>query len=173
MTRVPTLLFTGPVGVGKTTVAAEASRLLSERGILHALVDLAHIGLFFPPPTDDPWNERLVHTNLACMWASFARAGAERLVLSRVLEARSLLARIEAAVPGADVTVVRLRAPVEELHTRIRARESGRDPRWYLDAAAALADSLERNRVEDHLLENAGRPAAETAGEALRRAGWL
>ncbi|HEY6279639.1 MAG TPA: hypothetical protein VIX86_25295 [Streptosporangiaceae bacterium] len=30
---VPVLIFTGPVGVGKTTVALEASRLLEESGI--------------------------------------------------------------------------------------------------------------------------------------------
>jgi predicted kinase len=171
--RVPVLLFTGPVGVGKTTVAAEASRLLAERGVRHALVDLAHIGLFFPPPEDDPWDERLVQANLACMWANFQKAGAERLVLGRVLEARSLLGRIEAAVPGADVTVVRLRAPVEVLHARIRARESGRDAEWYLEAAASLAGTMDRDPVEDHLLDNVDRPAADVAADALRLAGWV
>jgi adenylylsulfate kinase-like enzyme len=38
---VPVLLVTGPVGVGKSTVAAEAARLLRQAGVPHALVDLA------------------------------------------------------------------------------------------------------------------------------------
>jgi adenylylsulfate kinase len=41
---VPVLLLTGPVGVGKSTVAAAAARLLRQTGIPHALVDLAWIG---------------------------------------------------------------------------------------------------------------------------------
>jgi adenylylsulfate kinase-like enzyme len=38
---VPVLLVTGPVGVGKSTVAAEGARLLRQAGVPHALVDLA------------------------------------------------------------------------------------------------------------------------------------
>jgi DNA polymerase III delta prime subunit len=171
--NVPVLLFTGPVGVGKTTVAAEASGLLSDRGIRHALVDLAHIGLRFPAPADDPWNEQLVHANLASMWSNFERTGAQRLILSRVLETRALLARIETAVPGAVVSVVRLRAPLDVLHARILARESGRNPRWYLDAASSLATTMEHERVEDHVVDNVDRPAAEVAAEALGLVGWL
>jgi adenylylsulfate kinase-like enzyme len=35
----PTILITGPVGSGKTTVAIEASALLEAARIVHALVD--------------------------------------------------------------------------------------------------------------------------------------
>jgi hypothetical protein len=171
--RVPVLLLTGPVGVGKTTVAEEGSSLLLEAGIAHALVDLGHIGQAGPPPPDDPWHERLTHRNLACMWANFRDAGAERLLLCRVLEARSLLRRIEEAVPGAAIIVVRLRAPLPLLHERIRGREAGRDPGWYLGAATSLAESMERCPVEDHLIDNVARPAREVAAEALQLAGWL
>jgi hypothetical protein len=91
---VPVLLVTGPVGVGKTVVTGEAARLLSEAGIPHAMADLAVIGACWPPPADDRWNEVLIHANLACMWGNFRRAGARRLLLCRVLEARSLLRRV-------------------------------------------------------------------------------
>ena len=36
-------------------------------------------------PADDPWNERVSHRNLACMRANFRQAGADRLILVRVL----------------------------------------------------------------------------------------
>lgn len=170
---VPVLLFTGPVGVGKTTVAGEASRLLAENGIKNAAIDLALIACCYPAPAGDPWNERLLHANLACMWENCARAGAGRLIVSRVLEARSLLGRIQAAVPGAVVTVVRLRAPVDVLHRRIAVRESGRDAQWFLDAATALASTMEQDALEDHVVDNLNRTAAETAREALLLAGWL
>jgi hypothetical protein len=175
MTRdsVPVLLITGAVGAGKTTITGEASRLLREAGIAAAAVDLAVIGNCWPPPPDDQWNEDVIHRNLACMWANFRQAGAGRLLLCRVLETRSLLTRVEEAVPGAEITVVRLRVPLETVRARITARESGRDPQWYLGAAEYLTTRLEEARVEDHVVANHGRPAADVAAEVLRVSGWL
>ena len=170
---VPVLLVTGPVGVGKTAVAGEASRLLREAGVPHAMADLAVIGVCWPPPGDDPWNEVLIHRNLACIWANFRQAGAGRLLLCRVLEARSLLRRVAGAVPGADITVVRLRAPQALVRERILARETGRDPQWYLDTAAYLFDRMEHAGVEDHVVDNDDRPVAQVAADVLRVAGWL
>jgi hypothetical protein len=172
-THVPVLMVTGPIGVGKTVVTGEAARLLSEAGIPHAMADLAVIGACWPPPPDDEWNEELIHANLACMWRNFRRAGARRLLLCRVLEARSLLGRVADAVPGADITVVRLRAPRELIRTRILAREAGRDPQWYLDAASYLVDRLEQAGVEDHVVDSGDRRIAEVAADVLRAAGWL
>jgi len=111
MESVPILLITGPVRIGKSSVLFEAARLLREARVPHAAVDLAQIGAAWPPPADDRWNERIAHRNLACMWSNVREAGAERLLLERVLEARSLLRHVVAAVPGARITVVRLRAP--------------------------------------------------------------
>ena len=131
------------------------------------------IGGCWPTPPDDPWNEDLIHSNLACMWTNFQQAGAGRLLLCRVLEARSLLTRVTEAVPGAAITVVRLRAPLEEVRARIAAREAGRDPQWYLDAAEYLTGRLEDARVEDYVVDNHDRPVEETAAEVLRVVGWL
>jgi hypothetical protein len=123
------LLITGPVGVGKSTIAAEAAWLLRQADVPHALVDLDRIEQCWPVPADDPWNERVSHRNLACMWANFREVGADRLIFVRVLETRSLLRRVTEAVPGAQITVVRLRAPLAVLHERIRSREAS-DPEW-------------------------------------------
>jgi hypothetical protein len=169
---VPVLVITGPVGVGKSTIAAEAAWLLRRAGVPHALVDLDRIEQCWPVPADDPWNERVSHRNLACMWANFRQAGADRLIFARVLETRSLLRRVTEAVPGAQITVVRLRAPLAVLHERIRGREAG-DPEWFLGAATHTEEVFERAQVEDHLVDNENRPAAVVAGEVLQRVGWL
>lgn len=54
---VPVMLITGVVGVGKTTVTDEASWLLAQAGIPHAMVALAVIGGCWPTQPDDEWNE--------------------------------------------------------------------------------------------------------------------
>jgi hypothetical protein len=169
---VPVLVITGPVGVGKSTIANEAAWLLRQADVPHALVDLDRIEQCWPVPADDPGNERVSHRNLACMWANFRQAGADRLILVRVLEARSLLRRVTKAVPGAQFTVVRLRAPLAVLHERIRSREAS-DPDWFLDAATHTAEVFERAQVEDHLVDNENRPATVVAEEVLYRVGWL
>jgi hypothetical protein len=70
---VPVLVITVPVGVGKSTIAAEAAWLLRQADVPHALVDLDRIEQSWPVPADDPGNERVSHRNLACMWATSAR----------------------------------------------------------------------------------------------------
>jgi adenylylsulfate kinase len=172
---VPTLLITGPIGVGKTSVLYEAVRRLRAAQRPHAAVDLDSIAEAWPPPTDDPWNERLTQRNLACMWANYRDVGAERLLLARVLEARSLLRYVTAAVPHADITVVRLRAPWEVVEARIRYREQerGRDPSWFLEAAAYLVEAMDQSDSADYVVETADRPIGEVAGDVLRITGWL
>jgi chloramphenicol 3-O-phosphotransferase len=126
----------------------------------------------FPEREDDPWNERLAHQNLACMWRNFRAVGTERLIVTRVLEARSLLTRIADAVPGAEVVVVRLRAPLDVIEARIRGRDHAH-PGWFLAAAAALVPAMDDQRVEDHLVDNAALSIEATAHAVLGVTGWL
>jgi hypothetical protein len=57
-TSVPVLVITGPVGVGKSTIAAEAAWLLRQADVPHALIDLDRIEQSWPVPADDPGNEK-------------------------------------------------------------------------------------------------------------------
>jgi hypothetical protein len=169
---VPVLVLSGPVGAGTSTIGAEAARVLREADMPGAFVDLAVIGQAWPEPVEDRWQERLVHANLACMWRNFAAAGARRLVVCRVVEDRSLLGRIEAAVPGAEMTVVRLRVPRATLHARLRAREAPRNAEWYVDAASYLVDRMEAAALDDHVVDNDAHPT-EVGVAILRLIGWL
>jgi predicted kinase len=169
---VPVLLITGPVGVGKTTVAGEVSALLARAGVAHALVDIDGLSECYPAPPDDPFNEALALRNLAAVWANYRAAGAGRLVLARVLESRDDLERYRAAVPGAVIQVVRLRASVDTLTGRVRRREAGAGLAWHVARAAELAAQMDRDRVEDAVIETDGRPLADIARDVLARAGW-
>jgi len=136
-------------------VAGEVANLLGEAGIAHAFVDMDALRWCFPAPPGDRF-----------------RVGIGRLILADVLEDRAALARYERAVPGAAITVVRLRAPVATLAAQVARRETGAGLAWHLARAAELAAQMDRDRVEDLLIDTAGRPTAAIAREVLARAGW-
>lgn len=169
---VPTMLITGPLGVGKTAVAAEVSELLDQAGVAHALVDVDGLRWCYPRPSLDPFRVELAMKNLAAIWANFQAAGAARLILADVLEAREHLERYRAAVPGAAFTVVRLQASLSALEDRLKGRETGSALARHLRRAAEVAALMERNHVEDILVETDSKAVAAIAHEVLLRSDW-
>ncbi len=169
---IPVLLVTDPVGVGKTTVGGEVSALLSRAGAAHAFVDVDSLRWCHPSPPHDPFRTALGLQNLAAVWANCQAAGAERLVLASVIESRDELAGYQAAVPGAAILVVRLRAPVATLTDRVARREVGAGHEWHLRRAAELAAQMDRDRVEDIVVETEGRSVPAVAREVLARSTW-
>jgi hypothetical protein len=168
---VPTLLITGTVGVGKSTVAAEISDVLADLKIPNVAVDLDALVWQWPPTSE--WNGDLMFENLAALWPNYQAHGATRLILAGVLEDPAELVRYRAAVPGAEITVCRLVAPeavrLDRLHGRMPAGPS-RD--WHLGRTVELERILDRLAVEDFAVENGARPVREVALEVLARAGW-
>ncbi|MDE3111720.1 MAG: hypothetical protein KGK34_02135 [Chloroflexota bacterium] len=170
---VPTIIVTGPVGVGKTTVAEQMGYLLLDAKIPHANIDFDRLTACYPRPADDDrWGTKLGLRNLAALWTNFHAAGARRLLIASVIEARSELEGIRDAVPGADILVVRLRAAPGTLHARIRHDRHG-DIEWDLHRAVELAEQMDARPVEDMLVETQDRDPTDIAREILRRAGWL
>src|SRR5437899_10227382 len=78
--NVPTIIVTGPVGVGKTTVAQEMGLLLLDAKVPHATVDFDQLTACYPRPADDDrWGTKLGLLNLAALWKNYERSGARRL----------------------------------------------------------------------------------------------
>ena len=177
MPLVPTVLITGPPGAGKTTVGAELSTRLHEPPVPHAFIDLDALSYAFPPPRDDRFNQRLVLRNLRDVWRNFAAAGATHLILARVLETRDELEGYQRAVPGAAITVVRLVAPIETLQARLLHRYSGvgadRDAMWHVNRAEELAPLMDKEGVEDVLIQTEGRSPGEIAEDIRALSGWV
>lgn len=170
---VPTIIVTGPVGVGKTTVAQEMGLLLLDAKVPHANVDFDQLTACYPRPADDDrWGTKLGLANLGALWKNYALSGARRLIIARVIESRGELERFRQAVPGADIVVVRLRAAPETLQARVRQRRQG-DMEWHLNRAVELAPLMDAERVEDMLVETDGRDPTSIAREVLRHVGWL
>jgi molybdopterin-guanine dinucleotide biosynthesis protein len=174
LVTVPTILVTGPVGVGKTTLIAEMSAVLGEAQVPHAAVDFDHLTASFPrPASDDQWGTQLGFANLAAIWRNYQAAGARRLLIARVIEARPELEGFRTAVPGAEITVVRLRASLATLHTRLRGRGQGSGLQWHLDRAVELGPQMDESPVEDLLVQTEDRDPTTMAREILVELGWL
>jgi adenylylsulfate kinase len=158
------ILVTGPVGSGKTTVLYALDELLAERPEPYALVDLDWLS-WVRPAADTITVREALRENLAALRETYRRARVERFVLSRALATGEELDEIADALSGAELVVVRLVVPRATLEARLRARDNG------AQLAEHLAMLDEPPAFEAHEID-ADRPAAEVAGEILRRAGW-
>ena len=112
--------------------------------------------------------------NLAAVWPNYAAAGAERLLVARVVENRSEPQRYREAVPGAEPVVCRLTASIETMQKRVGVREPSMIQAQAIARSATLDDILEGARAEDFTVDNdEGRSVTDVAREMLSLAGWL
>ncbi len=168
--RIKVLVISGSMGSGKTTVLGEASDLLSSGDIHHAAIDLdgLMLGHFPSGPRDD-----LQDRNLEALWGNYAAAGVTRLLLAEALETAAGREQIRQAIPGAEITVCRLRAGIDTMQQRVRLREPGMLQDQFIARVATLEAVLDTAGVEDFSVKNDGRSITEVAREMLVRAGWL
>jgi adenylylsulfate kinase len=169
---IPAVIVTGPVGAGKTSVATALSALFSERDLSHALIDLDWLRWAYPSPPDDPFHTEVGYANLAAIWQVYRAAGVERLILVDVIEASSDLLRYQAAIPGVELAVVRLHAPVSTLQMRLAGRETGASLEWHQQRAAVLGPQMERDALEDLRIDTADISVAIVARQILEYLGW-
>ncbi len=168
---VPTLLLSGTVGSGKTTIGQEINDALAELEVPNAFVDLD--ALCAQWPSTSKWNRDLMFENLASLWPNYAAHGATHLVLAHVLEDPTDLDGYREAVPSAEITVCRLVAQEALRAERLRGRmPPGPSLDWHLHRTVELHDILERAAFEDFVIANEG-PVRAVALEVLRRAAWI
>jgi adenylylsulfate kinase len=161
----------GPVGIGKTSVAYAISNIIQYdygRVLPHAIVDLDDVRRSWPAPEHDPFNMTVGFKNLAAVWKTYQDAGAKCLIIPNVRESSKDFDKVRTAVPGADIFVVRLAAPLRVNHDRIRGREnivSGLE--WHLDRSTQLAQELEEKKLEHVVVETEGKQPDEIAREIV------
>jgi adenylylsulfate kinase len=171
--KIPTLVITGPVGVGKTTVAAALSELLGQAGLPHALIDLDWLRWCYPSPADDPFQVELGIRNLAAVWSHYQAAGAARLILVDVVETCATLDSYQTAIPYAEMLLIRLHADLATLRQWLAGREVGASLAWHQQRAAELTTLMEEARLEDLLVDTIDRSALDIANEILAHIKWL
>jgi len=133
------LVLTGPPGAGKTTTLTRLMGSLEASRVRYAAVEVEALALVHPWPDDDAGFD-----HLRFVAHSFARRGYPLLLASATVTDTRYLERVLAALPTADVLVVRLTAPAKVLQDRIRRREPAD---WVglprlLDAAQDLARAM-------------------------------
>lgn len=161
------VVITGPVGAGKSTTARAVVEELERRGQPCALIDMDYLRWVRPSSTTDRFNSRLGHANLAVMWPNFRQAGTRWLILADVIEHPHDARHYSEAIPGAQVTVVRLNVPLDLVLTRLEDRESAESMPWYRNRAPELQGIMEREGVGDIVVNVADRSPDDVATEIL------
>jgi len=175
------LLITGPAGIGKSTVCRELGIQLANKQIPHAIIESDELDRVFPRPSRDeldrlsPGTIDISSINLAAIWSTYQALGHSRLIMSGVMLHLGFDQRwIKAAIPNAEITVVRLRATESTLIERLDKREigSGRNEQIErtLRQARRMADERPDGLVQ---LTVDGKTPQETAVEILKEVGWL
>jgi predicted kinase len=170
---IPVLVVTGPVGVGKSAVAVELSNRLRDLQVPHAVVDMDWLRACYPSPPHDRFHMALGLRNLAAIWANYRAARPGRLIIVDIVETRSALNDYHAAIPNAEIVIIRLDATISTIHRRLEGRESGASLAWHKHRAAELSKQWAAQPVEDLIIETEGKTVAEVTEEVLALAGWL
>ncbi|HUP47777.1 MAG TPA: hypothetical protein VNA04_03205, partial [Thermoanaerobaculia bacterium] len=156
------LVISGSMGSGKTTVMTEASDILTAAGIAHAAIDADLLGIVHLPESS---SANLALQNLAAVWRNYAAAGVTRLLLASAVESAADRDALLRAIPGAHITICRLRAAVSTMQERVRRREPGMLQQKLVDRVAELEAILDSTGLAGFSVANEDRPVTAVARE--------
>jgi hypothetical protein len=175
------LLITGAAGVGKSTLCWEIGAQLAADSIPHAIIESDELDRVFPKPDAGAlaslWSgaSDVSEVSLRALWSTYRTLGHTRLIMSGVMMHVAFDKRwIVAAIPDADITVVRLVASDATLIERLDKREigSGRDEQIARTLRQAKRIAGEAANKAIIVLTDGKRPA-ELAADVIARVPWL
>ena len=161
------ILISGPVGVGKTSVAQEMSNQLAKTGVAHTFVDLDALTYTYPRRDDDPYGQNLALKNLQAVWANAQIYNPGVLIVARVIETPEGALKIADTVNASECTIVRLEAQDETLLNRVRQREQGTARVWHEARALELSQSLSETDFANLVLGTDDRSVGDIANEII------
>jgi broad-specificity NMP kinase len=174
------MLVTGPAGIGKSTLCWEIGAKLEEAQIAHAIVETDELDRVYPKPTAEelerlrPGATDINAINLAAIWSTYRALGHSRLIMSGVIMHPGFDRRwILAAIPDAEITLVRLQASESTLTERLERRETGSGMEEQLQRTLRQARRMATESGEGSLrVPTDGKTPAELADTVLRETGW-
>jgi adenylylsulfate kinase len=171
--RVQTALITGPVGSGKTVVAAEIGEVLSERDLPVAVIDLDWLCWIHPAPGNELSIDSFLLGNLCAVWPNFTAAGIRYAVLARAVWTQAHVDELRNALPDARLSVVRLTVSSQMVAERLRGRDSGVVLKEHLAQAEQMSAALDDFQLDVVRISNDDRAIREVAEEVVGRLAWI
>lgn len=166
------LIVSGPVGVGKTTVAREVSAKLTIANVPHTFVDLDALTYTTPRPSTDRWGDELALKNLTEIWKNGKANGARNLIVARVCESQDYANKIANSVGLKAPIVVRLTASKQTLLERVQIREVGSQLDWHEKRSLELYYQMVKYSFEKFVFETDDRTVEEVAHEVIASVKW-
>jgi len=168
---LPVLIVNGTIGSGKSTVGLAIHEMLESLKVPHAYLDLDRLTDCYP--VKGRFNDGIMFDALAALWPVYSAAGADRLILARVIEAPLELESFERALGECTFSVVLLKASEDTRRARISAREFGDSLKWHLDRSRELEEILTNSGAYDFVVRNDDGAPLETAKAVLQECGWI
>jgi len=159
--RLPVLWLCGPAGVGKSTVSWQLYTELAAAGAHIAFADSDQLCMCYPAPPADPRRLRVRALNAGALVPNFRAAGAQCLIINGVVGPAGLETEL---LPGAEVSVCRLRARRDEIHRRFTGRHGQSDD---MDRMLREVDDeirqMDQSSFDDACVDTTGVPPGEVA----------
>lgn len=168
---IPVLIVNGTIGSGKSTIGLAINEILEREEVPHVYLDLDRLTDCYPKK--GPFNDEIMFESLAALWPVYASAGADRLILARVVEDRSELESYERALGECSFTVALVTASETTRRTRISGREFGDSLKWHLDRSRQLDQILINSDAYDFAVHNEDNEPLKVANGILKRCGWI
>lgn len=175
------LLITGPAGIGKSTLSWAMGTALAEAGVAHAIIESDELDRVHPSPKREeleaiqPGTFDVSTLTLAALWGVYRRLGHTRLILSGVMLHVAFDRRwILAAIPDAEITIIRLQGSDETLLARLARREIGPGADAQAERSLGQARRMAEQDQTGFLVEHTdGKTPDELAIILLKKVGWL
>jgi hypothetical protein len=166
--RLSVLWLCGPPGAGKSAAGWALYAGLARYGVRAGFADIDQLGMCLPAPPDDPERYRLKERNLSVVAGNFGAVGCDAVIVSGDLGPSPGIS--SGTVPGASLTICRLRASPGELRRRLTSRREGPD---FVAGALRQAEELDRTSFADACVGTDGLTVAEVARLVRERyGGW-
>ncbi|MEV8266834.1 adenylyl-sulfate kinase [Microbacterium sp. NPDC076911] len=160
----------GRSGVGKSSVAAEASHILARADIRHAVIEGDNLDQAYP----EPWRNGidLAEQNLAAMWRNYRSAGYSRLIYTNTVSVLQIPTLVAALGPDVRSFGALLTATDTTAAQRLAQREIGSALEEHIERSNLAAARLDAANTA-HTIITDNRSTADIAREMLSAAGWL
>jgi len=168
MSNLPILWVCGPIGVGKSSVGWEIFSQLGKSGIKSGYADADQLGLCYPPPENDPVNQRIKSVNVGAVFKNYQEAGARCLILAGSVYSREEVTMYRNQFPVAALTLCMLRAEPSIISERFIQR--GWQPQRVNEAVKQAVD-LDSADFADFRVDAGAYSISEVAYRVRTKAG--